>query len=1030
MALTVADARALDRAAQIPLVTMELMDATVIRMSDRAITLDGHQYEPLVESFELVEENVSRLDSRALNADFTMKLKNAEAFVEAADGEPSQAYVGQRPETTDPATTCKIVSFLANSAKLYSSAYDTPGQFTMEDPMTPDAYIGKTLDVIAVVDGSREYQFMGTAIVTDNTDYVLSFSPAITFNSLTYAPIAIIGDPRDPFVENALVGRTLQISQATLYTTEEVEITANTPDGTLTFTPEVAALPYVAPIYTILSPTPTHYVSLVEVHDLHPFNGAKVSVSCVFEDNGQRTDPVAIFTGIAEEPQNITKASLTLRCSGVPEYKAKAFALAKMFAADFPCCLPSDSGKAFPYLIGQFKTIECIRTRWPVYETDNYTTLTTTIDSDDTTIECGSSVGFGDDRDEEKVIWIEGERITWDTKDITSTPNHFSGCVRGTAGGTAAAAHTAGAIIAEFPEEYAPRTVRLSAAMNSTQTYFDVGDVGGFGAGDLVAWIGNERVTYTAIAGRRFTGCTRGTGGTSAAAHAKRSVVTEFANPGSSATVVAAAHDLVSIDTLYGEFGDLLAPIASFSPKYVNGRYEIEIPKSSLVVPQTLLDNIAVSGGGSAPATDTVAADNDGLTTSAASVTKTFTWPANPYLDGNGDPEYTQARLKIEFVISQEAFVQWPTNVSGDQMRNSYLRWKWATEANSAYRLLWSGETFYDWFNGWASYTNRYMLGVGSPHYVEVTDQLNWGRSMTLWWSTESLSLFNADCNVSWVCLLNANAVVKTGTVKDEKYFRRIYASGYGIPAESTLFGTVGAAITRPDLVMKKWIVDKLGFLEADIDATTFDDAGTFYAAQSPEYALSPRVTGDVDPLDRLYKMAFESRSIVYFAGGKWYLKVIPDTAPASVRTISADDLAGEKSEFVCGYTKRDDVKNALVLKWDRNDGPTTDKDQYRKSAEVSLVTGNYPTLSEDLALDMVYGDAQAMDVALIYLAQRNRVVKTLSFPVFWDNTDLQIGDTITPTGMGWWEGVKFWIHSARREGAVKATLDAVEWWE
>jgi hypothetical protein len=188
-------------------------------------------------------------------------------------------------------------------------------------------------------------------------------------------------------------------------------------------------------------------------------------------------------------------------------------------------------------------------------------------------------------------------------------------------------------------------------------------------------------------------------------------------------------------------------------------------------------------------------------------------------------------------------------------------------------------------------------------------------------------------------------------------------------------------------------------------------------------------VTEDIDPLDELQRMAFECRSVIYNTLGMWYLKVLPDSAPATTKTIELADLAGQGAEFRCGYTSRDDIVNSIVLNYSPNWGPTKDSDPWRRTIEVDNIVGSYPTLKGDsLDLRMVYGDAQAADVAEIYLLQRNKVMRTVEFDVFWQHTDLRLGDTIELGGTTFWGGVKFWVTGVARQGINKATISAVEW--
>jgi hypothetical protein len=700
----------------------------------------------------------------------------------------------------------------------------------------------------------------------------------------------------------------------------------------------------------------TDYSSLIDADDAHPLDGAWCEVSTVLLEGGQVTPLVPLFVGVTEEPQNITRANLTLRCSSVPAYAAKQYGLAKLMQADYPLCLPSDSGKPFPELIGEFRTVEARRTKWPVYESDNETNLSAGISNSATTIPVVSTVGFGDYGDEEKVIWIEGERITWAAK--TTTPQQFTGCTRGTAGGTAAASHASNAIVAEYPHSATPN-----------------------------------------------------------------------------AEVTAAGHELDSVTAVYGEFGDLLAPIplADCAVTLSPARSYIVIPKASLVVPPTLVDSIQISGSSAAVRTR-VDSSSGGFSggADAGSFYKYIQFDPNPYLNAEGVPLYSDIKVMIAYSMTFGDPSSKVVNQYEHGMMPSFIQQLRFQIGNAATFELATGTSTWN-FNRTDPGPNGSVHKVW-PSVAAIPMPISWTNwtyptPFTIYWNSQEHGGYSVSADVYLSMLLNANAVTKTGTVKDEKYFRRIYVSGWGRPSDNAIFGTVGEASRRPDHVMKRWIITNLGFDAADIDTASFDAAGTFYAAQSPTYELSVRVTEDVDPLEELYRMAFESRSVVYFALGKWYLKVIPSSAPAETKTVKAGDLSGEKSVFAAGKTKRADVKNSITLKWEKNDGPSGGKDPFKKSALVEDVVGDYPTLPEDLELRMVYGEQQARDVAAIYLMLRARPLKTIEFPVSWDNTDLQIGDTVLPEDVGFWDGVKFWLQSCRRGGGiVKATYTGIEW--
>jgi hypothetical protein len=186
--------------------------------------------------------------------------------------------------------------------------------------------------------------------------------------------------------------------------------------------------------------------------------------------------------------------------------------------------------------------------------------------------------------------------------------------------------------------------------------------------------------------------------------------------------------------------------------------------------------------------------------------------------------------------------------------------------------------------------------------------------------------------------------------------------------------------------------------------------------------------------------MAFEMRSIVWEQGGKFHLVVIPSTAPSSTKTITRANLAGKGSSFACGYTSRESVRNALTIRHSPTSGEAIRGNlkpwagsftpgAWEGTIKLENVLSGYSRQPETIDLGFVRSASLAASVGAILLKQRERIYKTISFPVFWDSTDITLGDTITMSGQGFWEGVKFFVNSVRRTGINRATYTAVEWW-
>ncbi len=253
----------------------------------------------------------------------------------------------------------------------------------------------------------------------------------------------------------------------------------------------------------------------------------------------------------------------------------------------------------------------------------------------------------------------------------------------------------------------------------------------------------------------------------------------------------------------------------------------------------------------------------------------------------------------------------------------------------------------------------------------------------------------------------------------------RVFVDVNGMESDDAIYGTVGSVVARPDYVMKKYLTAVLGYAAADIDSTSFDIAGAWYAANN--YALSVLVT-DENRLAALYRMAYECRSVIWESAGKWYLLVLPDVCSPVVREIARGDFDPDRP-FSCGYTRADQVCNYLTVRHSKINGPAAANNLWQGSVVLSDVRPLEDTVPGMLDLRYVRSAAMASSVGGLALKQRRQSYKTISFPVFWQHTDLQIGDSVTISGLGFWEGVKFWINGETREGINRGTFNAIEWW-
>ena len=143
---------------------------------------------------------------------------------------------------------------------------------------------------------------------------------------------------------------------------------------------------------------------------------------------------------------------------------------------------------------------------------------------------------------------------------------------------------------------------------------------------------------------------------------------------------------------------------------------------------------------------------------------------------------------------------------------------------------------------------------------------------------------------------------------------------GYQDTAGGTYTGVANALIERPDQVLKHFLIAQLGYVSGDLDSSSFSASGTsFGAAISGGYKLGICITDklDKDSIPRfIQQMGYESRSNIYERAGIWYIKYIPDAAPAAVKTISQAEIAAEYGKFIFSKSPIIGLKTMLDAKF------------------------------------------------------------------------------------------------------------------
>jgi hypothetical protein len=222
-------------------------------------------------------------------------------------------------------------------------------------------------------------------------------------------------------------------------------------------------------------------------------------------------------------------------------------------------------------------------------------------------------------------------------------------------------------------------------------------------------------------------------------------------------------------------------------------------------------------------------------------------------------------------------------------------------------------------------------------------------------------------------------------------------------------YGGAGNLIERPDLLMKYWLVQVMGYSLGSIDSASFSAAGSWYG--SAGYALASYVEGVQRPSEVLRQMALNCRSVILYRAGTWYLNVLPDTAPSPAKTISWSELAGKGSLARFSVRPRQEISNSLSVRYKKNYTDAFTRDLWSGALSVESIVGGLDKLPSEIELEWVRNDAVASSVSAHLLVQRKSPLLTIQFthPL--------------------WSGKKFFIEQFQRRERHKIEVRALEWW-
>ncbi len=548
----------------------------------------------------------------------------------------------------------------------------------------------------------------------------------------------------------------------------------------------------------------------------------------------------------------------------------------------------------------------------------------------------------------------------------------------------------------------------LATALTAGATTVALTSAAAFPASGSVV-VDDERIAYTGKSGDSLTGCTRGSGGTTATAHAQGSSVVEYL---AEYRALICRHEVYSLDAVYGLINGklVLVPAGQWSLLYTGGKSYVSLNTLLHVKPQvetiTVTENIDVSLENSNAQHYLLYATNNLFWDFGVTGDKTMNFPSAPAAS------LTNVTSKFNIVIDEGI----PPTLGYDLI----LKCRGVAVAT------WHG-------NGGGVGSWTWTDEPGSYHlHHDITWQTSfiWNVSTNGGGGTAQFSVVNCteEATVPAITSQKTGTVTKAGTVVRSDVIEKIFVSVKGLKDPTGDYGGSGTLIERPDNVIKFFLASSTlyGFGLGAIDSASFTAAGANYDSN---FKLRFPINETVDPETLVRQMAFEARATVTFRAGKWYMNWIPSTAPASVvKTVSKDDLIGDPAEFVFNTTPRVDVANVIYARWKKDYMGYAGTDLWAGTYVKDDVPAGWDRIPKHIDFSFVRNSAMVASVVGVIWNQLSKPLATVRFRVPWECLDLVEGDTIdisNPIN----NGMKFFIEKITRLDQARAEINAIAWW-
>jgi hypothetical protein len=241
--------------------------------------------------------------------------------------------------------------------------------------------------------------------------------------------------------------------------------------------------------------------------------------------------------------------------------------------------------------------------------------------------------------------------------------------------------------------------------------------------------------------------------------------------------------------------------------------------------------------------------------------------------------------------------------------------------------------------------------------------------------------------------------------------------------SSSSDYGTVGSLMQSPQHVIKHFLIERMGFTLADIDTASFTSAGAMYATAITGGYSFAFVTGEkIIPSRFVRSLARQCRSSLTFERGKWKLTYLEPVA--AVRTITRGELAGREAQFVFNRSGITELANSITAKY-RSDAGTKWLAIASDSDAASIT--KYGTYHKEMEFPAIRSSAMAAHVLAYILSELKEPNLRVTFPVFYEHFDLDVGDTIEIENP-LFDGTSFTIERIKRLDKFRAEVEALQW--